>query len=157
MEALARAASVAKPTLYAYFADKDAILSALAEELIAGQRSGLREALSGDGDLALRIAAALVVRGKHAMRIRGSPHGRELYGGAAPFAGPLLADLEAELARDVEDALAHAGVGRARLLAQLLLAASSGIAEKATAPAELGPALRLLCERVIRPELPGQR
>jgi len=157
MEAIARAAGVAKPTLYAYFADRDAILSALAEELIAAQRRDLREALSGDGEPALRIAAALVVRGKHAMRVRASPHGRELYGGETLFAGPLLRDLEAELARDVEDTLARAGVQRARLLGQLLLAASSGIAEKATAPAELGPALRLLCERVIRPELPGQR
>lgn len=155
MEALARAAGVAKPTLYAYFADKDAILVALAEELIAAQRRELARALSGDGDLALRIAAALAVRGKQALRAKSAPHGRDLYGAEAPIAGPLLRGLDAELERSIEDELARAGVERSRMLAQLLLAASAGIADKATAPAEIGPALRLLCERVIRPELPA--
>jgi AcrR family transcriptional regulator len=157
MEALARAAGVAKPTLYAYFADKDAILSALAEELIAAQRRELRNAMEGDGELAPRLAAALTARCKQAMRVRTAPHGRELYGAASPIAGPLLRELETDLSRDIERALGIAGVERARLLAQLLLAASSGIGERATAPAELGPALRLLCERLIQPELPAAR
>jgi hypothetical protein len=46
-------------------------------------------------------------------------------------------------------------VARSRLVAQLLLAAAYGIGHKAQSPAELGPALRLLAERLIRPELPG--
>jgi hypothetical protein len=54
----------------------------------------------------------------------------------------------------LESELATAGVVRARLVTQLLLAAGYGIGHKATAIAELGPALRLLSERLIRPELP---
>ena len=157
MEALARAAGVAKPTLYAYFADKDAIITTLAEELIATQERELESALAADGEVPLRIAGALTARCKHGLRLRTSPHGRDLYGPQSPIAGPLLRELEAKLARDLERALTDAGVERARLLAQLLLAAGSGIGEKATAPAELGPALRLLCERLIRPELPVGR
>jgi AcrR family transcriptional regulator len=157
MEAVARAAGVAKPTLYAYFADKDEIVRALAEELIEAHGRELQSALDGDGELELRIAAALTARGKHGLRLRTAPHGRELYGAQSAIGGPLLRELEAKLAHDLERTLAEAGVERARLLAQLLLAASSGIGERATAPAELGPALRLLCERLIQPELPAAR
>jgi hypothetical protein len=40
------------------------------------------------------------------------------------------------------------------MVTQLLLASAHGIGQKAQSPAELGPALRLLAERLIRPELP---
>lgn len=155
MEALARAAGVAKPTLYAYFADKEAILAALADELISRQRQEFEASLTGGDDLPLRIAAALAARCKQIGRLKAEPHRHELYGQASPIAAPLVRDLEAELVRRMETELSFAGVQRARLLAQLLMAASTGIGEKATAPAEIGPALRLLCERLIRPELPA--
>lgn len=154
MEAIARAARVAKPTLYAYFSDKDAILKALAEELIAAQRKELHAAMTTDGELAVRVAAALTVRCKQGMRMRAHPHGRDLYGSTNPIAGASVRRLEEEFGRDLETALAKAGVQRARFLAPLLLAASTGIGERATLPSEVGPAVRLLCERMIPPELP---
>jgi hypothetical protein len=45
-------------------------------------------------------------------------------------------------------------VTRARIVTQFFLAASFGIGRKAQSMAELGPAFRLLSERLIRPELP---
>ena len=62
---------------------------------------------------------------------------------------------ESELAAALEGELSFVGIERARLLTQLLLAASDGVGHKATSPAELGPAVRLLCERLIRPDLRG--
>ena len=43
--------------------------------------------------------------------------------------------------------------GRARVMTQLFLAASYGIGRRAQSVAELGPAFRLLAERLLRPEL----
>jgi AcrR family transcriptional regulator len=154
MEAIARAAGVAKPTLYAYFPDKAAVFSALVEQLVEAWRRAFLAALGGDGDIAVRVGAALTARHKAAMALLAkSRHAAELYGTEDRLAGPALARLEAELGTALERELAGAGARTARLLAQILLAAGAGIGHKASSPAELGPALRLLAERLIRPEL----
>ena len=86
------------------------------------------------------MAAVLMARCKRAMRHRTSAACRRALWLRAPIAGPLMRDFEAELTQRLEHDLAQAGVLRSRLLAQLLLAASGGIADRATTPAELGPA-----------------
>ncbi len=156
MEAIARQAGIAKPTLYAYFADKPAVFAALLERLIGAWRTEFMLALRGEGDVVQRIAAAMSAKHKAARRwLETSPHADELYdahdrGGAAEFAA-----FEAELAALIESELAVAGVARARLVTQFFLAAGSGIGRRAPSVAELGPAFRLLSERLLRPELPA--
>ena len=156
MEAIARAAGVAKPTLYAYFPDKAAVFSTLVEQQIAIWRGDFLAALRGDGDIVQRVGAALIAKHKGAMRLLGgSPHAEELYGaGTERLSGTRFHGLDAELATALEAELIRAGVPPARLLTQMLLAASAGIGHKAQSPAELGPPLRLLAERLLRPELP---
>ena len=155
MEAIAREARIAKPTLYAYFPDKDAVFRAVVETLIAGWRQDFLIALHGDGDIVQRVGAALTAKHKAAMRLlEGSPHADELYGEHDRLTASQFRNFDADLQMSLEGELSKAGVARARLTAQLLLAASFGIGHKATSPAELGPALRLLSERLIRPELP---
>ena len=108
-------------------------------------------ALGGEGDVVQRVAAALIAKNKAAWRLLAdSPHADELYGehergGAAQFAA-----FETALAAAMERELAAAGIERARTLTQLLLAASFGIVRKAQSVAELGPALRLLVDRLVR-------
>lgn len=154
MEAIAGYAGIAKPTLYAYFADKTAVFEAIAEQLIAAWRADFLTALHGEGDIVARVGAALTAKHKGAMRLlSGSPHAAELYGEHDRMAGAQFRRLDAELAAALEAELTQAGVARAKLITQLLLAASFGIGKKAQSPAELGPALRLLAERLIRPEL----
>lgn len=154
MEAIARQAGIAKPTLYAYFPDKPAVFAAVLERLIGAWRLEFKAALRSDGDVVQRIAAALTVKHKASHRLlENSPHADELYeehdrGWATQFAA-----FEAELGTAVEAELAAAGLARARPMTQLLLAASYGIGRKAQSAAELGPALRLLTERLLRPEL----
>jgi AcrR family transcriptional regulator len=157
MEAIARQARIAKPTLYAYFPDKIAIFQTLVDAVIAEWRDNFVGALSGDdGDIVQRVGAALTAKNKGAMRlINASPHAGELYDAHDRIAGAQFRSFDAEVAAALEAALNQAGVARARLVTQMLLAASFGIGHKATNPAELGPALRLLAERLIRPELPG--
>lgn len=147
MEALAREAQIAKPTLYAYFRDKEAVLGALADACTTRLTHALRAALAGEGDAARRIGAALAIQHKTMARLgEGSPHAEELYGPAARIA-------EAHAEGAVSRALAEAGVDRPRSMARLLLAAAQGIAGRATDPAEIGPAVRLVTERLLRPEL----
>jgi len=157
MEAIARAAGIAKPTLYAYYPDKDAVFTALAERLIGGWRQDFLAALRGDGDIVARVGAALTARCKGAMKLlAGSPHAAELYSGNDRIFGPRIRGYDDELLAGLEAEINDAGIARARFLAQLLLASASGIGQKAQSPAELGPALRLIAERLIRPELPSR-
>ncbi len=155
MQAIATKARIAKPTLYAYFPDKAAVFDALLDRLIGQWREEFVEALRGDGDLAQRVAAALIAKNKAMRRLlAGSPHADELYGehdkgGAARFAA-----FEADLGNIIERELVAAGVTGARLNTQVLLAASYGIGRRAQSTAEFGPALRLVVERVLRPDLP---
>lgn len=156
MEAIAREARIAKPTLYAYFSDKDAVFRALVEQLIADWRQEFLAALRGEGDIVQRAGAALTAKHKAGMKLlEGSPHADELYGEHDRLTGPQFRLFDVELQAALGDELSAAGAARPRLLAQLLLAASFGIGHKAKSPAELGPALRLLSERLIRPELPS--
>ncbi len=155
MEAIAREARIAKATLYAYFPDKDAVFRALVDQLIAGWRQDFLSALRGEGDIVQRVGAALTAKHKGAMKVlEGSPHAAELYGEHDRLSAPQFRTFDAELQAALETALAEAGARQPRLVAQMLLAASFGIGHKAQSPAELGPALRLLSERLIRPELP---
>src|SRR5690348_9597250 len=81
MEAIAARAGVAKPTLYAYFPDKQALFAALLDRVIAAWRSEFLDALASDGDLVQRVAAALVAKNKAVWRLLAqSPHAEELYG-----------------------------------------------------------------------------
>jgi AcrR family transcriptional regulator len=154
MEAVAREAGMAKPTLYAHFPNKLAVLAAVAAGLIAAWRQDFLAALHGDGDIVSRAGAALIAKHRATMLLlQGSPHAAELYDAHHRLLGPQLRAHEAELQSALEIELATAGVSRPRLLSQLLFAASMGVGQTATSPSELGPALRLLAERLIRPEL----
>lgn len=156
MEAIARDARIAKPTLYAHFPDKAAIFATLLAQLIAIWRQDFLSALHGEGDIVRRVSAALTAKYKGMMRlVAQSPHAEELFGEGDRVSASELRLLDGELAAALETELAAAGVVRARLVAQLLLAAAYGIGHKAQSPAELGPALRLLTERLVRPELPA--
>ena len=156
MEAIARQAGVAKPTLYAYFPDKAAIFSVLLAQLIATWRQDFVAALQGEGDVVRRVGAAITAKYKGLMRlVAGSPHAAELYGESDRLSAAELRRLDDELAAVLEAELMKAGVIRARLVTQMLLAAAYGNGHKAQSPAEHGPAMRQQAERQIRPEQPG--
>jgi hypothetical protein len=64
--------------------------------------------------------------------------------------------VEQQVEAAITEVLAAAGADRPRQLTQLLLASAYGVGRKATSPAEIGPAIRLLTERLLRPELKEQ-
>lgn len=155
MEAIARAAGVAKPTLYAYFSDKRVIFQTLVDAVLAEWRSQILPILAAEGDVVERINRAMVEKHRAVMTLLAeTPHADELWGEHDRSAVQQFAEFDQELATAVEAALIAAGAARARLLTQVLLAASAGIGRKAKSPAELGPAMRLVTERLLRPDLP---
>lgn len=154
MEAIAREARIAKPTLYGYFPDKDAVLATIVEVLCVDIATAFDKALAGEGDAVARIGAALAAKYRVVGKLlEGSPHAEELYSEHDRSTAVLFAAMEQKIEAKVTDALAQAGAARPRPLAQLLLAGAYGIGRKARSPAEAGPAIRLLVERVAGPEV----
>lgn len=149
MEAIARAAGVAKPTLYAHFPDKQAVFRTVGEAVMGGWRADFDAALASPGRASERIGMALVAREKAILRLmQTSPHATDLFGPAGIFA-PQAQALERAATDALTTVLAETDEAQPRLLAQLLLAASRGIGERASSGSELGPAIRLLCARMI--------
>lgn len=78
MDQLARQAQVAKPTLYAHFADKDALFVAVVRHVLA-QMLAEAEAARQSDDIVLRIAGMLSAKFSMLWAlVDSSPHAREL-------------------------------------------------------------------------------
>ena len=154
MEAIAREARIAKPTLYAHFPDKDAVFLAIVEQLLAAKIAAFEAGLAGDGPLEARVGAALAAEfGVIATALAGSPHVDELF--AAHRQGAELFRLSDErVATRLQAELAAADIAEAPALARLLLDAAFGLAQKAIGRSDLGADIRLLATRLIRPALP---
>ncbi len=150
MEAIARAAGVAKPTLYAYFADKDLIFSTLADHVFDDWRRLIMRELDGPGNAPDRIARALVAKLKAYFRlVHVSPHAAEIYAETSHLLATQNHDFEHWLEDTLTDALVAEGHPEARRYAQVLLACASGLASKAQFIEEIGPATRLLVSKLL--------
>ncbi|UXN71592.1 TetR/AcrR family transcriptional regulator [Devosia neptuniae] len=149
MEAIARAAHVAKPTLYAQFADKDAVFNALVETMAGEIHQAIDGGLASEGPAAVRIGRALADKyGLMLHLLDGSPHAAEIYTEQARQPAQYQA-----LDQAVEDkftaVLDEAGIAQPRDLARLVIAAASGIGRSYRDEASLRAAIMVLCERVI--------
>ncbi len=151
MELIAREAGIAKPTLYAQFADKDAVLTGIIGELLVELDAAFTAGLAGPGNVAERVGAALA--GKYTVIARllaGSPHADELMNEHHRVA-ERFRDFDEAVERRIADALAEAGVADALGLARLAIAASYGIGYKMAGEREIGEAIRVVCRRLIEP------
>ena len=158
MEAIAREAKIAKPTLYGYFPGKEAVFGAIVQALVDDIRAAVDAAINGEGDVIARVGGALAAKYRVVAKLlEGSPHADELYSEHGRSAKALFATVEQQVDAAITGALQQAGVARPRPLTQLLLAAAYGIGSKAATPAEIGPAVRLMVERMVRPELPARQ
>jgi AcrR family transcriptional regulator len=124
MSDVARAANVAKGTLYLYYDGKEALFRALAERLCNDVRSKIAAALLGPGPADERIAAALDAKiGRIARLTRATPYAAELTTARSGGAGPFQA-LAADLRKAVGKVLRAEGAGAQ--YADLFLAAAYG-------------------------------
>ena len=150
MEAIARAAGVAKPTLYAYFSDKDAVFATLAERILDEWRTLVTREMGGPGAAPERIARALTAKIKAYFRLTHmSPHAAALY---APDSGLLMeqvAEFEGWLEEELVAALMAERFPDARHTVQVLLACATGLAISAKFIEEIGPATRLVVSKLL--------
>lgn len=155
MEAIAREARIAKPTLYGYFPDKEAVFAAIVEDLAADALAAFGAALAAEGGVARRIATALAAKYRTIETLLdGSPHAGELYDEQDRCAGPTFRQVEQQVEAAVAAELGAAGVENPEALSQLLCAAAYGISRKTRDSAGIERAITLLVERLVRPELP---
>lgn len=79
IDLIAGEAKVAKPTVYAHFADKNALFVAVTERLMDTIVTRARAALAEDGDIASRLGAALAAKFTTIFELlAASPHAAEL-------------------------------------------------------------------------------
>ena len=156
IDQLAAEAGVAKPTVYAYFKDKDAVFEAVVvavcEDLIARAEAASR----GRGSIEERLSAMLAAKfTRYWELVQRSPHVQELLDSQSRLGAETIARADKAfvrlLATTIEEANevdpARAGL-TALGLAQLLIRAASGAAYDATTVAahrkHLGELVRLL-------------
>jgi AcrR family transcriptional regulator len=140
IDLLAAEAGVAKPTVYAYFKDKDAVFEAVVvavcEDLIARAEAASR----GRGTIDDRLAAMLAAKfTRYWELVQRSPHAQELIDSQSRLGAETIARADKAfvrlLATAIEESeevdLTRAGL-TATGLAQLLIRAASGAAYDAT-------------------------
>ena len=153
MEAIAREARIAKPTLYAQFADKDAVFTGILDELTDALVAAFEAGMAGPGNVAQRIGAALAGKyGAIAHVIENSPFAEELYSTHSRVS-TRFRTLDAQMNDAIVAALREAGVADAGELNRLVQAASYGVARKMIGETSVRAAIPVLCERLIGPEL----
>ena len=134
MEALAREAGVAKGTLYAHFADKDAVFDGVVADLLVELATAFDRGMRSEGAVAERIGAALAGKyGVVARAIEGSPHAGEILDAHHRYA-PRFAAFDRRVESEVAAALAKAGVADAAALARIVIGAAGGVARAMPAP-----------------------
>jgi AcrR family transcriptional regulator len=155
MEALAREAGVAKATLYGQFPDKDAVAVAVIDDLLVDLRAAYQAGMAGEGGVAERIGAALAGKyGIIARALEGSPHADELLNEHYRFAERFAA-FDMSMVDAIAAELAQAGVVDSARLTRTIIAAAHGIAGQISGPVEIDGAIRLMCRRMIEPEVRG--
>lgn len=150
MEAIAREASVAKPTLYGRFPDKETLFRAAVIRRMEALKLVFSEELEKEGALADRVASALAA--KYAAideLLRGSPHAEEILTAKAALAGTenvAIYDWTREMLSAV---LKAGGVKDAGHRAALILAAIDGISSHAARGDDLATDIRFAVQRLL--------
>ena len=149
MEAIAREAGIAKPTLYAQFADKDAVFVGIVDTIMDDLLAAYDKGMAGSGDISDRVAAALA--GQYAVLARtlaGSPHAGELMS-EHKRVGARFREKDLRAEAEIAAELRAAGVAEPEALTKVIVSAAYGIALKITDEADMAAGIKLICERLI--------
>ena len=150
MEALAREAGIAKPTLYSYFPNKDAVFVAVLQRIFEQLQQQVEKNLKEKGDLEFRISSALASKHKLiSVLLEGSPHREEIYSEKSKIAAKEIEKFENWLQIQISLVLKESGRNWPQNYGQLLIACAEGIAQKSTSASQIGPATRLMVEKLL--------
>lgn len=154
MEAIARHAGVAKPTLYAHFPDKDAVFLAILETLLTEKLVVFERMIATEAPVADRIGQALAAEFAVVVgAIEGSPHREELFG-EHRRAAALIEQSDAQVSARIAAELRQASVAEPERLVNLILAAAFGLVQRGGSGMRLSEDIVLLAKRLIEPALP---
>lgn len=160
VDQLAAEAGVAKPTIYAYFDDKEAIFRAVVEAVCDEMVSGAKDASARDAPIEERLAAMLSAKlTRYFELVLASPHAAELVDSHGTIGAEIVQRADraylALLVRVIEES--ELDPKRMKLsaaaAAQLLLRAASGAAYDAKTPA----AHRRHVAEIVRAIVAGMR
>jgi AcrR family transcriptional regulator len=150
MEAIAKAAGVAKPTLYGRFPDKEAVFRAAVVQILGRLREAFNDGLSQPGTLRQRIGHALAAKFTivHHFLTR-SPHALQLMEDHYLHAGEEFDALNQWVIGRISEELARAGHPEPEARARLLLACIDGVKRNAPTSSDLVEQVRFVTERLI--------
>lgn len=154
MEGIAREAGVAKPTLYGYFPDKEAVFAAILDELTRAMAAAFDAALRAEADPVDAIGRAIAA--KHAVvtaAVAGSPHAAEFYSEYDRSGEQMTNAIDRHVEAAIVARLRAAGADDPEWLARILLDSAFGIGMRMSDAVQIDAALRLLAERLLRPAL----
>jgi len=150
MEAIAKQANISKATLYAYFANKQQIFTAITARFFDTLKILVETGLNKDLPLSDRIALALSSKYKVAFRLfAGSAHKDEIYSQKSNFAGKEVEEFEIWLQQKISQTLLESGHKQPQKYAQIILACAKGISQSATSASQIGPAIRLVVKKLL--------
>ena len=131
MEAIAKTAGISKPTLYAYFSDKEQVLHASAMRIADRMQHSAETAFALNTDAISRITLALQERMEQIYDlIIGSPFADDLYAVSTPTVIARFVELEDFYRRHIAMAIDNTMPelqGQGDTLASLILRASDGL------------------------------
>jgi len=156
IDLLAAEAGVAKPTVYAYFDDKEAIFVAVAEHVCEELYAAAREAAEGPGAVEERLAAMLGAKHtRYYELVSASPHAQELVATQNRLAAAVIEKADRAYVKLVAQVLEASELSPARAgltvnaAAHLLVRATAGASHDATSVAghrrHLAEIVRVLC------------
>lgn len=150
MEAVARAAGVAKATLYSRYPDKEALFRAVSAEAMTRFRAAYAEALNGPGTPSERIIKAITAKYAALGRLLGnSPHADELIAEHARLCPEEHAALTGWFAAEVARMLAAENRPDADELARVTIAAVDGVKQAFPAVADFTRLLPQVVGRLL--------
>jgi len=150
MEAIAKEANISKATLYSYFPDKQAIFASITARLFVELKQLVEISLEKNCSLGDKIALALASKNKVVFSLFiTSSHKEEIISKKSKFAKKEVAQFENYLQQKIASILSEAGHSEPQKYAQILIACSEGISSRATNVSQIGPAIRLVVNKLL--------
>lgn len=150
MEAIAREAGVAKPTLYHYFSDKEAVYRAVVASFLVQMKAIFAAELARQGEIAEVVGAALLAKHRYVRSfLANAPYGAELYSEKSRLAGVEIAALEDWLAERLSARMQAAGRANCAELATIILGATAGLADKSPRDEQLSRRIIFVVKRLL--------